>query len=334
MRAPEAFARLDARYRATPLPHAVEIPVLGIPTALRTNVTSVLDVVEEVFGPWSTLSLNAIDHSSAVTVRIIVHDEQDDAGDVAVTHAPVADDGLLVHAGATAGVSRPRHRDAVAYVSRDREANRDSFRCDVLEALTWALLTRFDRQPFHAAALAVDDAVLLLAGGTGSGKSTLAYTAARAGIDVLTDDIVFLQSTPGVRVWGMPAPVKLLPDAAAHFDELAGATPVHLHNGKTKIVAPLSRARIPRAYDRCTVCILGPRQTVPELRRITSAELLSALDLSSERGFDAFAESITPVMQALARRGGWMLHPSASPAESLPPLRVMLAGLSRAPVPA
>lgn len=334
MRAPEAFARLDARHRATLLPHAVEIPVLGIRTTFRANVTTVLDMVEDAFGPWSTLSLNAIDRGKAVTVRIIVHDDLDDDGDVAVPHTPVADDGLLVHAGATAGVSRPRHGDAVAYVSRERLADRSSFRHDVLEALTWALLTRFDRQPFHAAALAVDDAVLLLAGGTGSGKSTLAYAAARAGIEVLTDDIVFLQSTPAIRVWGMPAPVRLLPDAAAHFDELAGIDPVQLHNGKKKVVAPPGDACIPRAYDRCIMCVLGPRQSVPELRRITSAELLSALDLHGESGFDVFAESIAPVVQALARNGGWMLHPSAAPADSVPPLRVMLAGLSRAPVPA
>src|SRR5690606_33490800 len=75
----------------------------------------------------------------------------------------------------------------------------DRFRDRVLDALTWALLTRLDRAPLHASAIACDDAVLLLHGPSGSGKSTLALAAHAAGMTTVADDIVFVQRRP-VRV--------------------------------------------------------------------------------------------------------------------------------------
>lgn len=344
MRAPELFERVEAHCRnAVPL-HTVELPLLGIRVVFRTGSAAVLNVIEEAFGAWSALAPADIDDVPAVIVRIAVHDERDHerraqgppatnalAG---IVHEQMAGGGLFVDAGTSIGASDPARREAAAYVSRALLSDRNGFRYGMLEALTWALLTRLDRQPLHAAALASDDAMLLLAGRSGAGKSTLAYAAARTGIDVLTDHIVFLQSRPRIRVWTTPAPVRLLPAAAAQFSELRDVPPVPLHNGRTKVVAPAVTEVTPRAYDRCAVCVLGERRPVAEARRVPDMQLMSAMDLRAESGFSMFADSIEPVIRTLARSGGWILHPSAEAEASLPLLREMLAGLGRAAVTA
>lgn len=329
MHAPELRGRLEARCADAALSHMVEIPVLGIRTAFRTNSPAVMQVIEEAFGAWKRLEPGDIDRGAPATVRIVVHDG---AGEPPgeIVHEQAAGGRLLIRAHACGGISDPVRRDAAAYVSDALLADRAGFRYGMLEALTWALLTRFDRQPFHAAGLAADDAVLLLAGGSGTGKSTLAYAAARAGMDVLTDDIVFLQSTPRIRAWGARGPIRLLPEAAAHFAELAGLPPVRMYNGRMKVVAPLPASRAPAAYDRCLICILGERRSRAEARRLTSAQLLAAMDPAAESGFSVFADTIEPVFRVLAGRGGWLLHPAAAPAASLPLLREMLAGLAPA----
>lgn len=329
MYARELRGRLEARCADAALAHRVEIPVLGIRTAFRTNSAAVMQVVEEAFGEWKRLELADIDPGAPVTVRIVVHDGADERpGEI--VHEQAAGGRLLIRAHACGGISDPVRRDAAAYVSDALLADRDNFRYGMLEALTWALLTRFDRQPFHAAGVAADDAVLLLAGASGTGKSTLAYAAARAGMDVLTDDIVFLQSTPRIRVWGARGPIRLLPEAAAQFAELADVTPTRMHNGKMKVVAPLPASRAPAAYDRCVICILGERRPRPVASRQSSAQLLTSVDHAGESGFSVFADTIAPVIRALAGRGGWLLYPAAAPAASLPLLREMLAEVAPA----
>jgi energy-coupling factor transporter ATP-binding protein EcfA2 len=336
MRAPEQLTRLECLVRDAALEHTRDIPVLGIRTSFLTNSPAVLGIVEEAFGGWGTLPFPAIERVPAAAVRVFVHDDPETAP-ITVRHEP---DGarLLVSSAASAGRSDPAVRAAWAFVARALVADRDTFRHDVLEALTWALLTRFDRQPFHAAALAQDDAVLLLAGASGSGKSTLAYAAARAGMQVQADDMVFLQAHPHIRVWARPTAIRLLPDTAAHFAELAHASPVRLHNGKLKFVtaptAAVSRAAPACVFERCALCVLGERRPAPELRRLTMAELMAAIDLRAEAGFDAFADSLEYVVRSIARPGGWLLHPGSSPDASLPLLRAVLGELSHAPVPA
>ena len=333
MRVPEPFDRLAQHPRDAALEHTLEIPVLGIRTCFRTNSRLVLGAIEASFGAWRNLALPSIERVPPVSVHILVRDDGDDERGVSVAHEL---DGprLLIRSPASVGCSDPLRREAWASVSRTLAGDTDNFRAAVLEALTLALLTRLDRQPLHAAAIVQEDAVLLLAGRSGAGKSTLAYTAARAGLQVAGDDIVFVQAQPRIRIWTRPAPIRLLPDAAAHFGELANRAPVLLPNGKSKIIAVSPAIVAGAVFDRCALCVLGARLPVPALRRLDAAELAAAIDLEAEAGFDLFASSLAPVLQSLGRAGGWMLNPGPDPDAALPLLRAVLAGLGAAPVPA
>jgi hypothetical protein len=73
----------------------------------------------------------------------------------------------------------------------------------------------------HAAALSVDGAGLLLAGGSGAGKSTLALALLRAGFAFLGDDMCFLAPAPdGVRTLSFPDEIDVAEHTARLIPEL------------------------------------------------------------------------------------------------------------------
>lgn len=262
------------------------------------------------------------------TVRLIVPAgvECNESAHGGVAHI-VNDDGrLTIHSRCALGIADPARGEAMAWICPELLRDARRFRCDVLEALTLALLTRCDRQPLHAAAIAHDGTGLLLCGPSGAGKSTLAYAAARAGMRVVSEDTVFVQTDPCLRVWGMAAAFHLQPDAAAHFDELSAIESSELPNGKQKVVVRADTAGIAAVQctiDRCGVCILGERRPVPECQRLSSADAAALVHLS-DPGFDTFATSILPSVRRLTEHGAWLLHPSCSPEDSVPLLTRML----------
>ncbi len=73
----------------------------------------------------------------------------------------------------------------------------------------------------HCACVARGQAGLLLAGSSGAGKSTLALALSQQGFGFLSDDRTFCSVSNGeVKVWGLPTPLKLRPEATLWFDEL------------------------------------------------------------------------------------------------------------------
>src|SRR5690606_18579049 len=140
------------------------------------------------------------------------------------------------------------------------------------------------------------DAVLLLAGPSGAGKSTLAYAAARAGLGVLAEDVVYVQRAPRLRVWGGSPFLHLSAESVRFFPELATAGTVQLANGKTKIVIDLGQSgrSVRPSADRAGVCLLrrgGVSESAPVLRALSPEEVASALGAGIEPGFDLFTDT-------------------------------------------
>src|SRR5947207_3407127 len=129
----------------------------------------------------------------------------------------------------------------------------------VMELPVLGIPVRFESN--SPAAIARGGVALLLAGPPGTGKSTLAYQAHRRGLRVLSDDAVYVQLDPELRVWGLPGRVRLLTTAVTHFPELAGRSPTFLANGNEKLVVqcpgewPAAPAPAPVA-TRARVCLL------------------------------------------------------------------------------
>jgi hypothetical protein len=192
----------------------------------------------------------------------------------------------------------------------------------VLDTLLLFLATRAGRVPVHAAGVLIGDTAVLLAGRSGSGKSTLALTASRAGLPILSDDTVYVQMTPRVRVWGFPRPIHVLPGADVEF--LAA---VRLRGGRWKHALPFPPGPAPVA-DRAALCLLrrGDRVRVERMDPAGAVEhMLGAL----EAGFDHFRGELPAAVRAIAAGGAWRLTLSAHPEEGLRALCETLADVSK-----
>lgn len=312
------------------LVHALELPVLGIPVLFESNDQHVIEAVDEAFGVWRDaptadsargLATARSGRGPPLSVRITVRDDRAFPGG-RLKHVVPDATRLFVSSADAVGYCSAASRRAVAGVSRRLIEEREPFRTGVLEALTLGLLTRCDRQPLHAAAVVRDGAALLLVGPSGAGKSTLALAAADAGLAVMAEDIVFLQSRPHIRVWGMTGFVRVrAPDPAKHAD------PIRQHvRGDDKMRVPLdhdsARPAMPVA-DRIIICVLGDRRAAPALERITGPEAMAAIDFDTA-GFHVFASSIRPVMQRLTESGAWRLHTGPCAVASIPLLVSMV----------
>jgi hypothetical protein len=184
---------------------------------------------------------------------------------------------------------------------------------EVVDPLLLFLLTRAGRVPVHAAGVCVGETAVVLAGASGSGKSTLAHAALRAGLGVLSDDTVFVQREPALRVWGYPRPIHLLPESAA----AAGACGApRLRGGRWKLAIPSAAGSAPTSASRAVLCLLARGEAV-SLRPLPVEEAVTTLVGGLDPGFDHFRREVPEVVRALAAGGAWRLTLSAEPEEGV-----------------
>jgi hypothetical protein len=316
----------DPLLRQPSLAYQVVLPVLGIDTHFESNSEYVRNLAEETFGAWASLEVRPSATTIPVHVRIIIHDGTEHTDD----HAPVRyistdDTRLIVHSPGSVAIVDASRRESLAYVTTSLAADRDHFRVAVLEAITFALLACFDRHPIHAAAIAQNGRAVLLAGPSGTGKSTLAYLAHTAGIDILSDDRVWIQLEPALQIWGGPTRVRLLEDATTHFPELLDSFAQSRSGAREKIAfATIANGTSSvSSAQSAVVCILARDHKVA-LERITGSELLEELAKQLALGFDRFPKRHDDVVRTLAGRGGWRLTLSNNPWDALPLLHRML----------
>jgi hypothetical protein len=197
-----------------------------------------------------------------------------------------------------------------------------ALRQEVLEPLVLMMLTRRDRTPLHAAAFVADGLAILLAGRTGAGKSCMARAADAAGFQVLSEDTVYVQLTPRLRVWGWPIATHLLPRDAP---DLAG--PTRLRGGKVKhVVALRSASPAAIACDRAVLCLLSRAEDgAAALGPVPAAEIEERL-WPLDEGFDLLPGPIARALARLAADGAWDLRLSTDPAEAV---RLLAASLRR-----
>jgi hypothetical protein len=318
----------DPLFRDPPLDHHLELPILGLTTRFETNSRYVLDVIEECFGMWRELpGAEGRGPTEALRVGIIVHHgSEGSAGHAPVRHRCPDPVRMLAHSPGSLAVVDPTRREAVAYVSTELVADREHFRREFLEAIVFSLVTPFDRHPIHAAAIGHDACAVLLAGPSGAGKSTLAYLAHRAGLGVLSEDIVWVQLQPRFRLWGSPRRVHLLPTALGLFPDLDRAGIRVEIGGRAKIAVDLVQQPGTRQFtaERAVVCLLQPGGGPPQLERIAASALRTGLRRELATGFDRQGWRLDATIEALTQHGGWRLELSPDPREALDCLRRML----------
>jgi len=183
---------------------------------------------------------------------------------------------------------------------------------ELTDTLLLFLLTRRDRTPVHAAGLLMDGTALVLAGPSGSGKSTLTLAAMQRGVPILSDDTLYIQLQPALRVWGFRRPLHVFQRDAPRFTQGE-----RLRGGKLKSVVPLAPAALagsPMAGK--AVPLLLERGEALGLRRLGAAEIEAGL-MRLDAGFDLLPRESAEAARALAGAGGWRLTLSRDPRSAI-----------------
>jgi len=342
-----AAARALAPPPAGALRYAVRLLPLGIPTLFESDAPELIASVQAVYGDPTADAAPAPAsglHGSGAPRVVLLLGTQRAAAPASDTHAALritADRELLLLAAPDAlGRAHRSGMTAVARLMPSLLAPHERLRA-VLDALVLFLLTPLDRQPLHAAAIAHGGSGLLLAGHGGAGKSTLAYAAQRAGLDVLTDDAVYVQLEPDLRVWTLRRPLHLAPEAAQWFPELADLPTTLRANGKRRIAVmpqtlapgqhrePEGAPAAPITVRTWGLCLLErARGAAPTAMPIDADEAVAHIVADLEPGFDVWRDTIGARIAALARGGAWRLRVGDDPRAAVPVIRALLGRLA------
>ena len=186
--------------------------------------------------------------------------------------------------------------------------------------------------PVHCASLSAKGHGVLLAGASGSGKSTLSVALAKSGLDFVSDDWTYV-SRDGSRLvaHGMPAKVKLLPDAITFFPELAAKQLGYALNGERSYELFASNDLGLSVRDSCTPeCMVFPERHETcrtELIAIPPTQIASYVGRNVERLPKTLTEAIqlrAGVIDELARLKAWIFCYSGSPQVAAQELRRFL----------
>jgi hypothetical protein len=298
------------------LDHAARFPLLGLPLDIRSNSRSVIDAAERSFGRWRALAPELVEPAAPLIVDLIVHVDAGDgqpasgAGHNTQFIQRVHVDTFLAAGGANVLTAQMNLGRALAFVTPELVADDLHFRYNVLECLALLLASWRDRTPVHAGAIVREGRAALLVGPSTAGKSTLCYACARAGLTLLAEDVVYVGLRDGVRLWGSPWRIHLLPDAPRLFPELCGVEPAIQANGKRKLavdVVALGAGRAQCHAERAVVCLVERGgDTTSALTPIEPGIAVAALSQDLEAGFDLHTRA-RAVAEALAAGGAYRL---------------------------
>src|SRR5271165_7101152 len=192
-----------------------------------------------------------------------------------------------------------RTREVCGTCSLSLADDRTRWRSHIFPALLGILSATIDITPVHAACLTRGQQGVLLAGRSGTGKSTLTVAMAKRGYALLSDDWTYLSATgtqteeAEIEAWGIPVPIKLLPDASNFFPELLDYLPERSLNGEIAYeVAPDQCFGVSRVL-RCSV------KAVAFLER-TKKPGSSIVPISAGEAIHHLAKEVEPLQGSLA----------------------------------
>jgi hypothetical protein len=274
---------------------------------------SLLAAVRAAYADWRATT----QVESKIEIQLALDDRVDGAAceDIRVDGArlTLSAPGVSGHADARSGRARAR-------VPSRLVGDPAALAAEVVDTLLLFLLTRSGRTPVHAAGLLLGDTAVVLAGPSGSGKSTLTLAAMERGFSVLSDDTLYIQLHPALRVWGFRRPLHVFPEDAPRF---TGAT--RLRAGKLKAAVPLAAGALagPAVADKA-VLILLERSDRLGLTRLDAAAAEAGL-ARLDPGFDLLAQEAARAAQALAAGGAWRLSLARDPGAAIDFLRERLS---------
>ena len=284
----------------------LRLSVMDRPVVMRSAEPALLAAAAEAYGDWRAprrvsgpadgppiaLELEAADAPAPGPVEIAV------------------DGPRLRLTGAAEGWADARSLTGSCRVARGLAEPPGRLAGEAIDPLLLFLLCRSGRVPLHAAGVMCGRTAVLLAGPSGSGKSTLSLAAVARGLRILSDDTVYIQMLPRLRIWGLPRPLHVFPADAPGF---IGET--RLRGGKLKAAVPVPRWPGPPVAEEAAVVLLerGERVRLEPVEPETAAGALSRL----EPGFDLLARESAEAIAAVTAMGAWRLTLTRDPAAAI-----------------
>jgi hypothetical protein len=175
--------------------------------------------------------------------------------------------------------------------------------------------------PIHCACVVRDGLGLLMHGESGSGKSTLALSLSLNGFSYLSDDCTYIsESDKRLQCWGSSAPLKLMPDTAKYFPELADLSPRESLNGELAYeidpAAVFNVETTSNCEPRWIVFIERFAQSETTFHRVSNEEATDRLAFDLENLPPCLAEQRDrqlAVIDLLSQCEGWILRHSLPP---------------------
>ena len=296
-------------------PFVIDRLVMGIHTRLAADDAALSAALLAGLSAWPEADCDA------GTPGLCLHFARTDARSEGNPGVSVEGDSLRLAAAGAVGDANARRGEGWCSVPPELVSQPDRLATEVLDTLLLFLLTRAGRTPIHAAGVLIGETVAILAGPSGSGKSTLAHAALRAGLTVLSDDTVYLQRHPELRVWGYPRPIHLLP-ATAELADARGAA--RLRGGRWKVAVPSSPSATPPLSAGRAAVFLLTRGDAVALRAVSMDEAVGELIRALEPGFDHFRDHLPAAARAAAAGGAWRLTLSGDAGEGVAALTAVL----------
>jgi hypothetical protein len=281
---------------------SIRLSIMGRPVVIRASEPSLLAAAAKTYGDRS-----ALEHADGPPIALEL-----EASDEAVW-GPVqieVEGSRLRLTGGAEGWADARSLTACCRVPCSLAERPALLAAEVTDTLLLFLLCRSGRIPLHAAGVMCGTTAVLLTGPSGSGKSTLSLAAVARGLRILSDDTVYIQMLPRLRIWGLPRPLHVFPADAPGF---IGET--RLRAGKLKVAAPVPAWPGPPAADRAAVVLLERAEQI-RLERVEPEVAAAALS-RLEPGFDLLDRDSAKAVAAVTAAGAWRLTLTRDPAAAI-----------------
>jgi hypothetical protein len=281
----------------------LELSIMGRPVVVRACDPALLAAAAEAYADWRP---SGDADGPPIQVELEVSEDP--------VHGPpridVEGSRLQLTGTGVEGWADARALTAACRVPRGLASDPGRLAGEVTDTLLLFLLTRSGRAPLHAAGVMCGKVAVLLAGPSGSGKSTLSLAALGRGLQILSDDTVYIQLQPRFRIWGFPRPVHVFPADAPGF-----IRETRLRGGKLKAVVPVPRWTEPPAAEQAAVVLLEPGDEVrlEPIQRSVAADVLCRL----EPGFDLLGRESAEAIAAVTAFGVWRLTLARDPVAAI-----------------
>jgi hypothetical protein len=198
----------------------------------------------------------------------------------------------------------------------------DYWRCVLLPILLGVTSAAIGVSALHCACVVRNGYGLILGGASGAGKSSLATALSLNGFAYLSDDwTYFSRAGSAVHAWGLPIPIKLLPDTFRFFPQLSSANVSSSLNGELAYeVDPVVQFGVDRALfcqPRWVVFVERTESAGATFTRISSEDAFVRFASQLERLPECLADMRKPQLQTvrtLVDQECWVMRHGLTPA--------------------